>query len=79
MSRWASTSYLGLAIKDLPSSPRFTAYDFLSRLQLVNLWSNLTHHVLMLSATKEKTSNTQILVTIIIELTTSALGVQVTY
>ena len=73
---------LPVITKDLPISPRFTPYEFLSHvssalLQLVNQWLRFVlTHVLTLSAKEEKT---QILVTRI-ELTTSALaGVQVTY
>ena len=61
--------------KDLPISPRFTPYDFLSRCKL-NQWLNLLTRVLTLSSTEERK---QILETRIEPTTFALAGVQLIY
>ena len=74
---------LPVVTKDLPISPRFTPYDFLSRckfstlLQLVNQWLNFTYSRSHAFCYERKNTDPTL---VRIELTTSALaGVQVTY
>ena len=73
---------LPVVTKDLPISPWFTPYNFLSRckfstlLQLVNQWLNFTYSRSHFRYERKNTNTTLVR----IELTTSALaGVQVTY
>ena len=74
---------LPVVTKDLPISPRFTPYGFLSLdasseiLQLVNQWLNFTYSRSHAFRYERKNTNPAL---VRIELTTSALaGVQVTY
>ena len=76
-------SILPVVTKDLPISPRFTPYKFLSRckrsalLQLVNQWLNFTYSRSHAFRYERKNTNPTL---VRIELTTSALaGVQVNY
>ena len=74
---------LPVVTNDLPISPRFTPYNFLSRctssalLQLIIQWLNFTYSRSHAFRYERKNTNTTL---VRIELTTSALaGVQVTY
>ena len=71
---------LPVVTKDLPISPRFTPYDFLSRYKfrkLVNQWLNFTYSRSHTFRYERKNTNPTL---VRIELTTSTLaGVQVTY
>ena len=75
---------LPVVTKDLPISPRFTPYDFLSRYKFSNLTTRqpiVGFYLLTFQRFPLRKERTQILTLVIIELTTSALraGVQVTY
>ena len=75
---------LPVVTKDLPISPRFTPYNFLSRckfstlvLQLVNQWLNFTYSRFHAFRYERNNTNSTL---VRIELTISALaGVQVTH
>ena len=73
---------LPVVTKDLPISPRFTPYDFLSRCKFSTLtthhqWLNFTYSRSHAFRHERKNTNPTL---VRIELTTSALaGVQVTY
>ena len=77
------TTILPVVTKDLPISPRFTPYNFLSRCkfstltELVNQWLNFTYSRSHAFRYERKNTNPTL---VRIELVTSALAdVQVTY